>query len=388
MHYSSYVEISRSSYNRNVKFLRKLLGPGVRFSSVIKGNAYGHDIATFLPLAETCGVDHFSVFSAEEALVADQCRGEKTELLILGYIDNAELEWAIDRRIAFYVPDFNRLKAAEAAARKVNKPARIHLELETGMNRTGMEGEELERAAGFCLSNPGCLLVEGICTHLAGAESVANYLRIQTQFEVFNELCRDLAARGLKGVIRHVACSAAALNYPETRLDLARIGIAQYGYWPNQETHMKYRILAEGEGRISKRGPLWGILRWCTRIMSLKDVKRGDFVGYGNAYQAMRDLRIAAIPVGYYHGFARNLSNLGNVLVRGRIAPVIGYVNMNMMMIDVTDCPGVEKDDEVVLIGRQNRHHITVRSFSDLSNYVNYEILVRIPATIPRVVVD
>lgn len=388
MHYSSYVEISRANYKRNLKFFRQLLGSEIRFCSVIKGNAYGHDIATFLPMAESCGVDRFAVFSAEEALAADQCRRPDTELLILGYIDNAELEWAIERGIAFYVSDLDRLRAAENAANKVGCGARIHLELETGMNRTGLGGEELESAAAACLANPAQLQVEGLCTHLAGAESVANYLRVQAQLEAFTALTRSLAGRGLSGAARHVACSAAALNYPESRFDMARIGIAQYGYWPNQETHMKYSILLEKNGQVANRGPLYGILRWCSRIMSIKHVQRGDFIGYGTAYQARRNLTVAAVPVGYYHGFARNLSNLGHVLVGGRRAPVVGYVNMNMMMVDVTECPGAEKGDEVVIIGKQRRHRITVRSFSDLSNYVNYEILVRIPATIPRVVVD
>ena len=388
MHYSSYVEISRSSYKRNLKFFRKHLGPGVRFCSVIKGNAYGHDIGAFLPMAEACGVNLFAVFSAEEAYAADQCRQPGTELLILGYIDNAELEWAIERDIAFYISDLDRLYAAQAAAQKIARPARIHLEMETGMNRTGLGGAELEAAVGICLAHPEHVRVEGICSHLAGAESIANHTRVQGQLAVFEELCCMLAGRGITNVARHVACSAASLNYPESQLDMARVGIGQYGYWPNQETHMKYTILEEEQGHLTARGPLWGILRWCSRIMSIKQVRRGDFIGYGTAYQAMRNMTVAAVPVGYYHGFARNLSNLGHVLVGGRRAVVVGYVNMNMMMVDVTDCPGVNKGDEVVIIGKQRRHRITVRSFSDLSNYVNYEILVRIPATLPRVVVD
>jgi len=387
MHHSSYVEISRSAYRRNMNFLQQYIGAATRISSVIKGNAYGHGIEVFLPMAEDCGVHHFSVFSAEEALLADGCRKPDTDLLIMGYIDDAELEWAIDREIAFYIFDLDRLTSALSAARRLNKPARIHLELETGMNRTGLGGEELDAALELLRKHAERVRIEGACTHLAGAESIANYYRIHQQLETFTQLCDVLEQQGWTYPIRHAAGSGAALNYPRSRLDLVRIGIAQYGYWPNQETHMNYAKNASPANHKRAHDPLRGILRWRSQIMSLKQVSRGDFVGYGTAYQAMRNQTIAAVPVGYAHGFARTLSNLGHVLVRGRRAPVIGYVNMNMMMVDVTDCPGVERGDEVVLIGKQGRARITVRSFSDLSNYVNYEILVNIPATIPRRVV-
>lgn len=388
MIHSSCVEISRSAYRRNLRFLKRLLGPRTLFSSVVKGNAYGHGLETFVPMAQECGVRHFSVFSAEEAYVADRCRSAGTDLVIMGHIGNEALDWAVDRGIAFYVFDLDRLQAAGDAARRVKKPARIHLELETGMNRTGLDPDEVDKAVGAIREDRKLFRLEGICTHLAGAESISNFVRVRQQLSSFRRLVSGVRKGGIRGGRRHAACSAAMLNYPASRLDMARVGIAQFGYWPNQETRMRYMMGDPGAATRQRHDPLVGIMRWRSLIMSLKRVRQGDFVGYGTTYQASRAQLLAAVPVGYYHGFSRSLSNLGHVLVRGRRAPVAGYVNMNMMMIDVTDCPGVQKGDEVVIIGRQNRARSTVRSFSDLINYLNYEILVRIPSSIPRVVVD
>lgn len=388
MIHSSCVEISRSAYRRNLRFLKGLLGPKTLFSSVVKGNAYGHGLETFVPMAQECGVRHFSVFSGEEAYVADRCRDADTDLLIMGHIGDEAMDWAVDRGVAFYVFDLDRLCAARDAARRVRKPARVHLELETGMNRTGLDTDEMEKAVGLIRQDRRLFRLEGICTHLAGAESISNYVRVHQQLRTFRRMAGRVRKGGLRGGRRHTACSAAMMNYPASKLDMVRVGIAQYGYWPNQETRMRYQMSGTSPEAQSRPDPLLGIMRWRSRIMSLKRVRQGDFVGYGTTYQASRRQVLAAVPVGYYHGFSRSLSNLGHVLVRGRRAPVAGYVNMNMMMIDVTDCPGVSRGDEVVIIGKQQRARSTVRSFSDLINYLNYEILVRIPASIPRVVVD
>ncbi len=388
MRHSSYVEISKSAYQKNLRFLRRKIGRETLLSSVVKGNAYGHGISSFLPMAESCGVRHFSVFSAEEAYLARRSSQHDSQILIMGYIDQGELEWAVEHGVAFFVFDLARLNAAVSAAERIKRPAKIHLEVETGMNRTGFEGADLEEAVGIIKTHPEEIAVEGVCTHLAGAESVANYLRVTTQLEIFEQVCRHLRELGIKPVLRHTACSAASLNYPQSIMDMVRMGIAQYGYWPNKETQMHYELEHE-DGRLrTKASPLKGVLRWVSRIMSLKRVKRGQFVGYGTTYQAMRNQTLATVPVGYYHGFSRTLSNLGHVLVNGRRAPVVGLVNMNMMMIDVTDCNTVAPDNEVTLIGPQRRSRITVSSFSDMASAVNYEVLVRIPSTIPRVVVD
>lgn len=380
---SSYIEISKSAYKKNLSFIRQTLGPGVIFSSVVKGNAYGHGIEEFAPLAYKSGVKHFSVFSASEALRIKEVIDKPVPIMIMGFIDNHEIEWAIKNDIEFYVFDKDRLNQATKTAKKLNKPAKVHIEVETGLNRTGFSRKSLTGLINVYLLNKSHLNLQGLCTHYAGAESVANYLRVQKQIEAFKEINLLFNQNGIKPKLFHSACSAAAITYPETRMDLVRIGILQYGYWPTKETLISYL-----GGKKKKSDPLKRIISWKSKIMSTKDVKTGEFIGYGTTYLAARPMKIAIIPVGYGHGFSRSLSNQGRVLIHGKRLAVIGLVNMNLMAVDVTNIAGIKKGDEVVLIGRQGDLEISVSSFAELSDQLNYELLTRLSRNIPRYVVD
>jgi alanine racemase len=385
---SSRIELSGKALAGNIRFLRNRIGPDAVFSSVIKGNAYGHNIKEFVPLAEGCGVRHFSVFSIEEAVCAHEAISEDSHVMIMGYIDNSDLEWAITRGVSFYVFDLGRLQEALRTARRVGAQARVHLEVETGLNRTGLERCHLDQAMSILRSNRESLRLEGICTHFAGAESIGNYWRIMNQIQSFKDILSDLEALVENGAIRHSACSAAALRYPETIMDMARIGIAQYGYWPSKETRIQYFTEIAQGGKPPRRSPLRAVLTWKSRIMALKSVGAGEYIGYGTIYQTSRPQKIATVPVGYSQGFARSLSNLGYVLVRGKRAQILGFVGMSMIIIDITHIKDVVKGDEVVIIGRQGRNDISVSSFGEMSRNLNYEVLVKIPSEIPRVVVD
>ena len=383
MIHSSSIEISKSALKQNIKFIKKYVGKNVKFSSVVKGNAYGHGIEKFVPIAEDCGADHFSVFSADEAARVKKVCNKKTEIMIMGNIDNEDLQWAIENNIQFYVFEMTRLEAALASAKKIKKSARMHLELETGMNRTGFENLELKKALKLLKGNPRKLYLEGVCTHFAGAESISNYLRVQNQFKKFNRLKRDLEKSGIRPKRYHTACSAATITYPKTHMDMVRIGILHYGFWPTRETYIQYI----SKNKIQEQ-PLKRVISWKSKVMDVKKVKTGEFVGYGTTYLAQKDMKIATIPIGYSHGFARGLSNIGRVLVNGQRAGVIGMVNMNLMTIDVSDFEGVKKGDEVVLIGKQGELEVSVSSFSELSSQVNYETLARLPESIPRTIID
>ncbi len=386
MFHSSFIEINKSALRSNLRFLKRLAGPDVRYCSVIKGNAYGHGIEHFIPLAEACNIDLFAVHSADEALRAHMVKQDGSHVMIMGMIDDNELDWAIENDISFYVFEFERLEAAIKAAQLQKKRAMIHVELETGMNRIGFHWEDRNKLKKILVDHAHLLQVKGISTHYAGAESIANYLRIQNQIANFNRFQWYLRKNGVKPEMCHTACSAPLISYPQTRMDMVRVGIAQYGYWPSKETYMQY-LTENGKKRMTDN-PLRQIISWKTRIMSIKTVKAGEFIGYGTAYQATSQTVIATVPVGYSHGFNRSLSNLGKVLIQGRRVPVVGTVNMNMLIADVSHCPGVKRGDEVVLMGSQKNNRITVSSFSDLTRNVNYETLVRLPRDIPRFILD
>lgn len=388
MFYSSYIEISESALRDNIRFLRRHIGPDASFASVIKANAYGHGISPFVTLSERCGVRCFAVFSASEAFETLRTRVHAGDIIIMGSIENDALEWAVENDISFYIFEMDRLEHAAKTARKLGRPARIHLELETGLNRTGIEESQLPAVVAFIKDNERWLQIDGVCSHFAGAESVSNYFRIQKQIDRFKRRCTWLRGEGLQFNFRHTACSAAAFNYPETIMDMVRFGIAQYGFWPSQETQMQYHIQKNASLEdIPATKLLRRVLKWKSHIMSVKQVRPGEFVSYGTTYLTTRRQTIASVPVGYFHGFPRSLSNRGQVLIRGRRAQVVGMVNMNMMMVDVTDFPGIAKGEEVVIIGKQKKAQITVGSFSDLTRDLSYEILVRLPSEIPRKIV-
>ncbi len=390
---SSKIELSRSALRSNIRFLKKVIGPNTIFSSVIKGNAYGHWLPLFVPLAEKCGVRHFSVFSAAEAHQALKSRTQDSHIMIMGDLDSEALAWAIEKELSFFVFDPERVKSAIQTSKKIGKPAKLHLELETGLNRTGLSSKQLRQVLEYLQKDPNQIQIEGVCSHLAGAENFGNYLRIQSQIENYQSQVSWLQKQPVMSqrpsFLRHTACSAAVINYPETILDMVRIGIAQYGFWPSKETEIHYfNFHKKVHSRAKRRSPLKRIIKWSSRIMSTKEVKRGDYVGYGSSGLVTRNLKLASVPIGYSHGFSRDLSHKGHVLVQGRRAPIVGMVNMSMFMIDVTDIPSVKRGDEVVLVGQQGDATISIGAFGELTRFINYEVLVSLPTEIPRVVVD
>ena len=248
------------------------------------------------------------------------------------------------------------------------------------MNRTGLNFPDLQNVLKTIKKYRDHFYVKGVCTHYAGAESISNYVRIQKQISLYHELVKYLNKEAIKPEILHTACSAAAITYPETRLDMVRIGIMQYGFWPSKETFIHYI-----HKKTNKTDPLRRVLRWKSRVMDVRKVKQGEFIGYGNYYQAYNDMKIAIIPVGYYDGYSRSLSNQGKVLINNQRISIIGMVNMNLIVANVTNLPDVKIGDEVVMIGKQGKFQLSVASFSELSKQVNYELLTRLPLDISRI---
>ncbi|MCH8546564.1 MAG: alanine racemase, partial [Cryomorphaceae bacterium] len=305
------------------------------------------------------------------------------DILIMGDIASDAMDWVVQHHIGFFCFSIDRLQDALNAAKNTGIPARVHLEVETGLNRTGLNESELKKALNLIIKNPDHLKLEGLCSHLAGAESIANYLRIKKQRSMFKRMDEIVRAAGFDNYCRHLACSAALVRYADTRMDMVRVGIMQYGFWPSPEIFIEYC-----GGRALRTSPLKRVISWKTRVMSVKKVKTGEYIGYGTSYIAHQDMSIAVLPVGYSHGFFRSLSNKGRVLVNGERVPVVGIVNMNGTTVDISGVNDVKLGDEVVIIGIQGDLEITVASFGEYSNQLNYELLTRLPEHIPRHVVE
>ncbi|MDD2412489.1 MAG: alanine racemase [Bacteroidales bacterium] len=381
MVYDSIITLNEKSIQNNISFLRSKFGEKVKISAVVKANAYGHGIEQIVPVFDKYGIDHFSVFYYKEAVRVYNCSSKPRSIMVMGWLCDEDIKDAIEKGIEFFVFSIERLKTAVEFAKDLNLKAKIHIEAETGMNRSGLDFGEIECAIEIIKENISFIEVCGFCTHLAGAESISNHFRIQNQLQKYKEMFARFEASGLNAKYKHVANSAASFVYPDTRMDMVRVGIMLYGFWSSTEVFVQYI-----NNQNDRLDPLKRILGWKSHIMSLKKVKSGEFVGYGISYLAQGDIVTALVPVGYSMGYNRSLSNKGHVLIRGHRCNLIGLVNMNMIIIDVTNIKNVEVGDAVVLIGKQGKLEIKVSSFSNLCEELNYEVLAHLSESITRIV--
>lgn len=383
MHDNSIIEISQKAYENNIAFLKKNFHKKTIISSVVKGNAYGHGIEEFVTMAFQSGITHFSVFDVEEAKLIHQTLHNKVTILIMGFVSTESLEWVISNQIEFYVFEKKRMETAIKISKKLNQTAIVHVEVETGMNRIGFQQNELNTLINLLKREEKHIDFKGLCTHYAGAESMANYFRVKNQIEQFEKIYAYFCIKNIKPKLKHSACSAASIMFPETEMDMVRIGIMQYGLWSSPEVFASFITTQK-----KKIDPLKRVISWKSQIMSLKKVKAFEFIGYGTSYMAKENMQIAIVPIGYAHGYSRMLSNKGRVLINKHRCMVIGTVNMNMMVVDVSEVPNIQLGNEVVLIGSQENIDISVASFSENSNQLNYELLTRISKSIPRKIIN
>ncbi|MCZ4693204.1 alanine racemase [Ancylomarina euxinus] len=379
---NSLITLNENAVENNIAFLKKKLGDKVKISAVVKANAYGHGIEQIVPLFEKYGIDHYSVFYYSEAIRVFDSLSKPATIMVMGWLCEESVRGAIARGIEFFVFNIERLNFAIKYAKELNSKAKIHIEAETGMNRSGLNADELKNAITKIKENADCIEIVGFCTHLAGAESISNHVRIQSQLKKYNKMLVTLGANGLIPKYRHVANSAAAFVYPKARMDLVRIGIMLYGFWSSSEVYVQYI-----NHKNNKINPLKRILGWNSQIMAIKKVKSGEFIGYGISYLAQTDIITALVPIGYSFGYSRSLSNKGRVLIGGQRCSVIGVVNMNMIIVDISHVDNAKVGDEVVLIGKQNDLEIKVSAFSEISNELNYEILAHLSESIVRTVI-
>lgn len=377
----SWIELDAAAYRANLAFVRQAIGPDVELAAVVKSNAYGHGRRWIAGLAVEGGADSFAVHALDEALDL-RAAGFSQDVLIMGPVPLPRLEEVVAedfRLVLFALPTARRL-AEITAARGMR--ARVHLKIETGTHRQGVEGEELDQLLAFLREQP-TIEVEGIYTHFADIEDTTDHSYARQQLERFATALETVRRAGFDPPKRHAACSAAALLFAETHFDMVRLGISQYGFWSSSETRLSYEH-AHGRGTADLRP----VLSFKTRVGQVKTVPAGSMVGYGCTYQTTRETRLAVLPTGYADGYDRHLSNAGWVLIRGRRAPVRGRVCMNLTLVDVTDIPGVELGDEVVLIGRQGEQEVGAEDLAGLIGTISYEVVTRLASTIPRFVVE
>jgi alanine racemase len=373
------IEVSRSALVHNIREFRRIIGPQRLFLGVVKANAYGHGLLETGRIAVAEGVDWLGVNSVEEGAALREA-GIDAPVLVLGYTPLGSLEEAVALDLRLTVYNRESIKSLAALAARSRKTVRLHVKVETGTWRQGVVPKDL---AGFVrdIRKHQGLVIEGLSSHFANIEDTTKHDYPRLQLECYRTACRDLEAGGLRVPIKHMSCTASTILFPEPDFNLARVGIGLYGLWPSKETFLSSEL--EKKERLS----LKPVLSWKARIAQIKKVPSGAFLGYGCTYRTTRPTVLAVIPVGYYDGYDRRLSNAAHVLVRGRRAPVRGRVAMDFFMADITDIPGVRLEDEATLIGAAGRERIAAEDLAALAGTIGYEVLARINPLIPRVVV-
>jgi alanine racemase len=378
-HLLSWIELSESALDNNIKSLVRLAGKR-KLAVSVKANAYGHGLSEIVTLLmDRPEIAYLTVHSLEEA-IACRVAGWERRIMLLGPVPLCELEAVLVYNLEPVIFTREALNELGLISNRRKTTLRTHLKLETGTNRQGLTEKELSPIATIYRKFPHLKKPYGASMHFANIEDTTNHEYAQQQLDRFVKMLRKMAELGIKPTIRHTACSAALILFDKTRFELVRPGIALYGHWPSKETYLSYR-LAGGANDIFQP-----VLGWKTRITQIKNVPPDSFVGYGCTFRTTTRTRLAVLPIGYSDGYDRSLSNLAYVLVRGKRAPVRGRICMNLTMVDITDIPGARLEDPVTLIGRQKSEKIGAEQLASWSGSISYEVLARLSAHLPRLV--
>lgn len=362
----TWAEIDLRAFDANLDAVAARVPAGVKLIALLKADAYGHGAVA---LARRCTPDKVAMIGAAllEEAVALRRAGIALPILVLGTMGEEQIRTALDFDITPGVPGPEALAVIAKIAR--DRDVSIHLKLDSGMGRLGSVETELPRVAELLRSAPR-LRVEAIYTHFANASNPSDPFTAQ-QLARFETLLATLREAGITAPHHHAANSAATLR-GITPGDFVRTGLALFGGAPL-------------EGDATRLAPL---MRWRTAIARLKELPPGHAVGYGTTFVTRRASRIATLPVGYADGYDRRLSNRAEVLVRGRRAPVVGRVSMDLVTIDVTDIPDAAFGDEVVLIGRQGGDEIAAEELAAKLDTISYEVFCNVSARVPRIHLD
>ncbi|MDD3315700.1 MAG: alanine racemase [Syntrophaceticus sp.] len=365
-----WAEIDLKALENNVRELRRVIAPDAQMMAIVKANGYGHGVEPVSRVALQSGASWIGVALLQEAILLRE-KGINAPILILGYTPIEDLTDVISNDISQTIFTWEDALAAATVAKRLGKKARVHVKIDTGMERLGFT-PNADTVDLICrLAHLPGLDVEGIYTHFATADE-ADKTFAEEQFARFQQLLKQLAARHVYIRWRHCANSAAILDLPYTHLDMVRPGITIYGIYPS--TDVRHDLVR-----------LTPVMTLKANVAFVKEVPERCSISYGRTFYTIERTNIATVPLGYGDGYSRLLSNRGEVLVRGVRAPVVGRVCMDQLMIDVGHIPGVRQGDEVVLLGSQGEETITVDELAEQMETINYEVLCLISERVPRV---
>lgn len=368
----TWIEIDAKALAHNIAQY-KSIAQNALLAPVIKSNAYGHGIECIAKLLdENNNVDFLCIVSLSEALLLRSI-GIKKPLLVLSIIDG-DLHQAANQDIALILYDMHTALAINNAGKACNKKIAVHIKVDTGLSRLGLLAyEAIPFIKELCLLP--FITIQGIFTHFSTSErtdqTVTNH-----QIAQFTAIINQLNTLGIHIPLRHASCSAAITGNNASHFTMVRTGIGIYGLWPSEQNKQATSNAHPGFS-------LKPVLSWKTTIIHIKEIPTGSFVGYDLTYQTQKSTRIAILPVGYWNGYDRRLSNRGNVIINNQSAPIVGRVAMNLMMIDATDI-NASVGDQVILLGAHPG--ISADDIAHTCNTINYHIVTQINPLLPRIV--
>lgn len=374
MNTSVWADIDLGAVGRNARGLRRIIDGKTRFMAVVKADAYGHGAVEVSRTALESGADFLGVARIDEASTLRNA-GFEVPILIFGQTPPEFAKEIVELNLVQTVHSHDDAKSLAEVAAKIGARIKIHLKTDTGMGRLGMPLD-------FCRADMGAvkealavarlrdLELEGVYTHFASSDS-ADKTRANLQLERFMDFLQSLKSEGLEIPVKHAANSAAIMEMPESHLDMVRAGISLYGLYPSHEVDRK---------KIS----LQPAMSLKSRIVYLKKVPAGFKVSYGGTWETKKPTTIATVSIGYADGFNRLLSSRGTMLVRGRRAPIVGRVCMDLTMLDVGHIPDVEVNDEAVAMGRQGDEEISADEIASALETINYEVVSAITGRVER----
>ncbi len=366
----SWVEISEAAVRFNLQQFRKVVGKNNLLMPVIKSNAYGHG---FDLIAQICNsdknVDRICVVNSDEALKLIALKIKKSILILSFYSeDKNELKKLVSRGVVFPIYRLDQIGILNAVAKSLKKKVKVHIKIDTGTSRVGFLLSDLLKVSNT-IKRAKWVSAEGIWSHFASSEDNALFTR--KQHETFAEALKILNNQGINPKIKHMSCTAASLGFDFSDLNAGRLGLGLYGLYPDK--------------KLSNKIKLKPVLSWKTKIIQVKTLPRRAGIGYGSGYVLDKEAKIVVLPIGYWDGYTRTLSNTAKVLIKGKICPIRGRICMNLMMVEVPLGLRVKPGDLVTLIGKDGKNTISAENISEWSKTINYEAVTRINPLIPRI---
>lgn len=355
----------------NLDKMHELTNNDTKIIAVIKANGYGHGAIKIAKYTEHLDYLHgFAVATTEEALDL-RTHGIKKPILILGYTFPEDYEALIQNDISLCVFKPETACALSACAAKLKKDVTVHIKVDTGMSRIGLNVSDEGVADAVKISDYPHIITEGIMTHFSKADEKDKSYTGE-QYDRFCDFINKCEQRGINFTYKHCSNSAAIMDMPGVNMDIVRCGVTLYGLMPSAEVRQDIELKPA--------------MSLHSRIVHIKDMAKDIPISYGGTYITSKEVtKVATVPVGYADGYPRSLSNKGYVLIRGQKAPILGRVCMDQMMVDVSDIDNVKDYDEVVLMGNMGNESISAETLGDMSGRFNYELVCDISERVPRI---